>query len=40
MPRHWVVIYNPIKVSNGFVDRVISSLDEIRPAGRPSGLGY
>lgn len=24
----------------GFVDRVISSLDEIRPAGRPSGLGY
>ncbi len=24
----------------GFVDRVISSLDEIRPAGRPTGLGY
>ena len=24
----------------GFVDRVISSLDEIRPAGRTNGLGY
>ncbi len=24
----------------GFVDRVITSLDEIRPAGRPTGLGY
>ncbi len=24
----------------GFVDRVVSSLDEIRPTGRTSGLGY
>lgn len=24
----------------GFVDRVVHSLDEIRPTGRPSGLGY
>ena len=24
----------------GFVDRVVASLDEIRPVGRPSGLGY
>jgi ATP-dependent Clp protease protease subunit len=24
----------------GFVDRVVNSLDEIRPTGRPSGLGY
>lgn len=24
----------------GFVDRVVSSLDDIRPAGRNSGLGY
>jgi ATP-dependent Clp protease protease subunit len=24
----------------GFVDRVVASLDEIRPAGRANGLGY
>jgi ATP-dependent Clp protease protease subunit len=24
----------------GFIDRVVSSLDEIRPAGRPNQLGY